>query len=69
MGYSREQIGDLERTINGAECDLVLFATPIQLPRILSISRPSMRVRYEYRDHGEPTLKEVLLKRLNFLTG
>jgi predicted GTPase len=69
MGYSREQIGDLERTINGAECDLVLFATPIQLPRILSISRPSMRVRYDYRDHGEPTLKEVLLKRLNFLTG
>jgi predicted GTPase len=69
MGYSREQIGDLERTINGAECDLVLFATPIQLPRILSIGRPSMRVRYEYRDHGEPTLKEVLLKRLNFLTG
>jgi predicted GTPase len=64
MGYSPEQIEDLERTINGAECDLVLFATPIQLPRILSIGRPSMRVRYEYKDRGEPTLREVLLERL-----
>jgi predicted GTPase len=63
-GYSRDQIGDLEASINATPCDLVLFATPIQLPRILSIDRPTMRVRYEYRDHGEPTLKKVLLKRL-----
>ncbi len=64
MGYSEGQIGDLERTINDAECDLVLFATPIQLPRVLSIVRSSMRVRYEYRDHGEPRLEDVLLGRL-----
>ena len=42
MGYSAEQIRDLELTINGAEGDLVLFATPIQLTRILkSTSRRS----------------------------
>lgn len=64
MGYSMAQISDLELTINSVKCDLVLFATPIQLTRILSISRPAIRVRYEYRDHGLPTLEEVLLKRL-----
>lgn len=60
MGYSAGQIADLEETINRAECDLVLFATPIQLTRILSINKPTMRVRYEYEDHGSPTLREVL---------
>jgi predicted GTPase len=64
MGYSRDQIGDLEASINRAPCDLVLFATPIQLPRILSIDRPTMRVRYEYRDHGEPTLEDALRARM-----
>jgi len=64
IGYSTDQIQDLERTINGADCDLVVFATPIQLTRILSINKPALRVRYEYRDHGSPLLEECLLKRL-----
>jgi len=67
MGYNKEQIQDLEQTINNAECDLVLFATPIQLTRILSINKPALRVRYEYRDHGEPLLKDALLSRLKSL--
>ncbi|MFO7460824.1 MAG: hypothetical protein R6X07_09385, partial [Desulfatiglandales bacterium] len=64
MGYSRHQISDLEQTINQADCDLVLFATPIHLTRIMSISKPTLRVLYEYRDHGMPGLEEVLSKRL-----
>ncbi len=60
MGYSREQVADLERTIAATPCDLVLFATPIHLPRVLSIDKPTLRVRYEYRDHGTPTLEEAL---------
>ncbi len=64
LGYSKEQIRDLERTLNAAECDLIVFATPIQLPRVLSISKPTLRVRYEYRDHGTPSLETILLRRL-----
>jgi predicted GTPase len=64
MGYSKNQIDDLEHTINQADCDLVLFATPIHLTRLVSINKPTLRVLYEYRDHGEPRLEEVLLKRL-----
>jgi len=64
MGYSRTQISDLEQTIDRVPCDLVLFATPIHLTRIVKITKPTLRVRYEYRDHRTPTLEEVLLKRL-----
>ena len=64
MGYSSDQVQDLEDTINNAPCDLVLFATPIQLTRILSINKPTIRVRYEYHDHDHPYLEEVLIDRL-----
>jgi predicted GTPase len=61
MGYSKTQIHDLEGTINQAECDLVLCATPIDLPKLLSINKPTVRVRYEYKDHSDPVLEDVLL--------
>ena len=65
MGYSKEQIHDLEITINKVDCERVLFATPIDLPKLVSINKPTLRVCYEYRDHGRPRLEETLLKRLN----
>ncbi len=64
MGYGRKQMAELEETVNRADCDLVLFATPINLPRILNIQKPTLRVKYEYGDLGDPLLKEALLHRL-----
>lgn len=67
MGYGPSQIADLEATINNADCDLVLFATPIQLKRILKINKPAMRVRYDYQNAGQPSLEEVMRKQLAVL--
>ncbi|MGQ9669330.1 MAG: cyclic 2,3-diphosphoglycerate synthase [Desulfosoma sp.] len=64
MGYSPRQIADLQETLNAVPCDLVLFATPIQLTRIVTLKHPTVRVRYEYHDHGRPTLEEALMRRL-----
>ena len=63
MGYGDEQVQDLEETINAAECDLVLAATPIDLRRILNVRHPMDRVRYELQVIGQPTLKEILVAR------
>ena len=60
MGYSPRQIKDLETTINNTECDLVLLATPIDLLKLLSIEKPTMRIRYEYKDNSKPTLEDVI---------
>jgi len=65
MGYSRQQVEDMETTINRTACDLVLFATPIDLNRLIKIDKPTLRVRYEYSDHGEPTLASLLEKCFN----
>lgn len=63
MGYSAQQIADLESTINRADCDMVVFATPADLNSFLRINKPALRVRYEYKDHGPPFLKDVLAQK------
>jgi predicted GTPase len=64
MGYSSQQIEDLETTINAIDCDLVVFATPIDLPKLVTISKPTVRIRYEYKDRSKPTLGDAILDRL-----
>jgi predicted GTPase len=64
MGYNKEQIWDLEETINRAECDLVLVATPVDLRRLISVRHPVDRVRYELQVIGQPTLEEVLARQV-----
>ena len=46
MGYGEAQVRDLETTVNAADCDLVLVATPIDLTRIIYIDKPYMRIGY-----------------------
>ncbi len=60
MGYSTQQIADLEATINAADADLVIAATPIDLTRVLKPRLPMKRVRYELQEIGTPTLDEIL---------
>jgi predicted GTPase len=61
MGYGAQQIADLEATINAADADLVIAATPIDLTRILKPRLPMKRVRYELQEIGTPTLTEILI--------
>ena len=60
MGYGREQIADLEETINRAMVDMVIIATPIDLGRLVDIDKPNQRVRYELQEIGRPDLADLL---------
>jgi predicted GTPase len=63
MGYGEAQRKDLEETINNSDVDLVIVGTPIDLKRIINIKKPNQRVRYELQEIGQPTLKDLLLKK------
>jgi predicted GTPase len=55
MGYGREQMDELEQTLNAMPADLVLAANPIDLTRVLTLEKPVVRVRYELEElEGEP---------------
>lgn len=60
MGYSAEQVRDLEATIRRVPCDTVVIGTPIDLRRVVAIDRPSVRVTYDLVETGKPDLRDVL---------
>jgi len=61
MGYSQEQLRELEQMINAADADVVIIATPVDLTRLITINKPALRVRYNLVEtNGSPTLEDVL---------
>ncbi|HEX7473111.1 MAG TPA: cyclic 2,3-diphosphoglycerate synthase [Candidatus Limnocylindrales bacterium] len=60
MGYGPAQMGELEATLNAADADLVLSATPIDLTRLLHLNKPITRVRYELAQESGTPLAEVI---------
>jgi len=60
MGYGAQQVKDLEATIAKVPCDAVVIGTPIDLRRIVEIKQPSLRVRYELQEIGQPTLAGLI---------
>jgi predicted GTPase len=60
MGYYPAQIKELEETVNNADCDSVVIATPVDLSRILDIRKPSTAVYYELSDMEKPLLSDKI---------
>lgn len=60
MGYGKEQMKDLEKTINKTDCDTVIVGTPIDLYRILDVNKPMVRVGYDLQEIGKPDLGDIL---------
>jgi len=60
MGYGDQQVKDLEATINKTDCDTVVIATPIDLNRIVKITKPTVKVGYDLQEIGNPNLTEVI---------
>lgn len=63
VGYGEKQIMELEKTINAAPCDVVVIGTPTDLRRVLRLNKPAVRVKYELKEVGTPTLDDILKQR------
>jgi predicted GTPase len=60
MGYGDGQVKDLEATIDKVPCDAVIIGTPIDLRRVITINKPSVRVQYSLAEATRPDLGELL---------
>ncbi|MFN8160954.1 MAG: cyclic 2,3-diphosphoglycerate synthase [Solirubrobacterales bacterium] len=60
MGYSEQQLADLEATINATDCDVVVTGTPIDLGRLIESRHPIRHATYSLEVVGGPALEEVL---------
>ena len=66
MGYFPAQLKALEETINNAEADVVVAATPSNLNSLLKLNKPVVRARYEFAEIGKPSLSDQVEQ---FLAG
>ncbi len=52
MGYSEEQLADLQATVQASGADVVLVATPVDLSRLLDLGIPAVRAKYRIEERG-----------------
>lgn len=60
VGYGERQIAELKETIDKTPCDTVVIGTPIDLRRVMTIDKPTVRVKYELKVLGSTTLEQIL---------
>jgi predicted GTPase len=58
LGYSSVQRQALRDTIERSDAEVVLAATPIDLRHVVAVSKPILRVRYEFAEPG--SLAEIV---------
>jgi predicted GTPase len=60
VGYHPSQLEALRHTINAADVDVVVSATPCDLGSLIDIDKPVVRVRYEFAELGLPKLSRLV---------
>lgn len=60
VGYGEKQIAELKETIDHTPCDAVVIGTPIDLRRVMTIDKPTVRAKYELKVLGPVKLKGIL---------
>ena len=56
VGYHPSQLQALRDTINAADAEVVVSATPCDLGALIEINKPVVRARYEFAEAGKPGL-------------
>jgi len=62
MGYGDDQVADLAETIDRTVCDVVIIGTPIDLRKLITIRKPTVRVSYDLKQIGGPSLADEIRK-------
>ena len=60
LGYSPEQLKELEKSINGVACDAVVLGTPSDLTKVIHIEKPVARVKFEASEVGGRKLETLV---------
>ncbi|MHC4940288.1 MAG: GTPase [Planctomycetota bacterium] len=66
LGYSADDVRELQDTIAGVDCDVVVVGTPIDLTRIVEIDKPAVRALYDFEG---PELGELVRERFSTSTA
>ncbi|RLJ21048.1 GTPase [bacterium endosymbiont of Escarpia laminata] len=62
VGYHPSQLQALRDTINAADAEVVVSATPCDLGALIKINKPIVRARYEFAEAGKPGFGSLIEK-------
>lgn len=60
LGYFPSQLRALRDTINAADVDVVVDASPCDLSTLINIDKPVVKVTYKFEETGEPRLSDLM---------
>lgn len=60
MGYSADQLADLEATVQATDAEVVIVATPVDLARLVDLGKPTVRATYAVEDRDGTTLDDIV---------
>ncbi len=60
IGYTKQQLNDLEETINSIRCDVVVLGTPADISRVIKIDKPVVKARFNLKIVEGITIKEIV---------
>ena len=60
LGYSDTQLSELEAVIEAVDCDIVLSGTPIDITRVIKVSKPIIRVFYALKETDGTPLADAV---------
>jgi len=66
MGYSDQQIADLQATVDATPVDAYIIGTPIDLRRLITFPKPALRVSYDLKETSSPTVMEVIRQKFGW---
>jgi predicted GTPase len=58
VGYGKQQLEALARTLAETPADVIVASTPIDLAASVQVEKPVVRARYEFAEMGEPSLAQ-----------
>lgn len=60
LGYGEEQLADMKASLDAVPADAVVIGTPIDLGKVIDISKPYTRVYYDLDDAALPELERAV---------
>ena len=60
MGYSAQQMKELQETLNRAPADLIVIGTPMNLGKLLKLKKPAVRITYKLQEIGHAHLIQFI---------
>jgi predicted GTPase len=61
LGYAKEQLNDLQDTLNSIDCDYIIVGTPADIARRLRLNKPTVRLRVSVDDYtNEQRFREYI---------